>query len=65
MTNEASVSPSCNQSETSTTNLDHQLLKISIPHTELDVFGPGFIEVSFRLYFYKKKDFVNLYICNF
>ncbi|KAL7596315.1 hypothetical protein Lser_V15G27956 [Lactuca serriola] len=46
MTNEASVSPSCNQSETSTTNLDHQLLKISIPHTELDVFGPGFIEVE-------------------
>lgn len=34
------------QSEVSTRNFDHQFLNISVPHTELDVFGPGFIEVE-------------------
>ncbi|XP_076929997.1 squamosa promoter-binding-like protein 7 [Bidens hawaiensis] len=43
MTNDARVSPLCN---TSTTNLDNQLLNISVSHSELNVFGPGFIEVE-------------------
>ncbi|KAL4592899.1 hypothetical protein LXL04_005906 [Taraxacum kok-saghyz] len=42
MTNDVSVS----QSETSSTNFDNQLLNVSVPYTELDVFGPGFIEVE-------------------
>ncbi|PSS33929.1 Squamosa promoter-binding-like protein [Actinidia chinensis var. chinensis] len=29
-----------------TTSFDHQLLKIDIPHTEPDLFGPAFIEVE-------------------
>ncbi|XP_035831571.1 squamosa promoter-binding-like protein 7 isoform X2 [Helianthus annuus] len=41
MTNDVRVSPSCN---TSSTNLDHQLLNIRVPHSEMDVFGPAFIE---------------------
>ncbi|KAI7741051.1 hypothetical protein M8C21_021795 [Ambrosia artemisiifolia] len=43
MPNDVRVSPSCN---TSSTNLDHQLLNICVPHSEMDVFGPGFIEVE-------------------
>ncbi|KAL8216520.1 hypothetical protein R6Q57_023357 [Mikania cordata] len=43
LTNNVRVSPLCN---TSTTNIDHQFLNICIPHSELDVFGPGFIEVE-------------------
>ncbi|KAI7734689.1 hypothetical protein M8C21_032108 [Ambrosia artemisiifolia] len=36
----------CNQRNNSTTNLDHQFLRICAPRTELNVFGPGFIEVE-------------------
>ncbi|KAJ0764843.1 putative transcription factor SBP family [Helianthus annuus] len=36
----------CNQRDTSTTNLDHQFLSICAPRTELNAFGPGFIEVE-------------------
>lgn len=46
MTNDVHVAPSCNNNEASTTNFDHQLLNICVPGTELDVFGPGFIEVE-------------------
>ncbi|KAK1436022.1 hypothetical protein QVD17_01797 [Tagetes erecta] len=37
------ASPLCNPS---TTNLDHHFLNICAPHSELDVFGPGFVEVE-------------------
>ncbi|KAI3821975.1 hypothetical protein L1987_09555 [Smallanthus sonchifolius] len=43
MTNDMRVSPLCNPS---TTNMDDQFLNICVPHSELDVFGPGFIEVE-------------------
>ncbi|KAI3687328.1 hypothetical protein L1987_81023 [Smallanthus sonchifolius] len=43
MTNDVRVSPLCNPSPT---NMDHQFLNIRVPHSELDVFGPGFIEVE-------------------
>ncbi|KAJ0925381.1 hypothetical protein HanRHA438_Chr04g0159141 [Helianthus annuus] len=43
MKNDVCVSPLCN---TSSTNSDHQFLNIHVPHSELDVFGPGFIEVE-------------------
>ncbi|XP_076907105.1 squamosa promoter-binding-like protein 7 [Bidens hawaiensis] len=33
-------------SDTSTTNSDHQFLSIRANHTDLNVFGPGFIEVE-------------------
>ncbi|KAI3823757.1 hypothetical protein L1987_05198 [Smallanthus sonchifolius] len=46
MTNDVRVSSLCNQSDTSTTNLDRQFLNIRVPHFELNVFGPGFIEVE-------------------
>lgn len=32
-------------------SFDHQLLKICVPHTEPDLFGPAFIEVGFWLLF--------------
>ena len=47
MKNEVRVSPVHTQSEASITNSDHQFLSICVPYTELDVFGPGFIEVYF------------------
>ncbi|KAM0046449.1 putative transcription factor SBP family [Helianthus debilis subsp. tardiflorus] len=43
MTHDVRVSPSCNASST---NWDHQLLNIRVPHSEMDVFGPAFIEVE-------------------
>ncbi|KAK9079871.1 hypothetical protein SSX86_001544 [Deinandra increscens subsp. villosa] len=43
MTNDVRVSPLRN---TSTTNMDHQFLNICVPHSDLDVFGPAFIEVE-------------------
>ncbi|KAJ0795167.1 putative transcription factor SBP family [Helianthus annuus] len=43
MKNDVCVSPLCN---TSSTNSDHQFLNIHVPHSELDVFGPGYIEVE-------------------
>ncbi|PWA94395.1 SBP-like protein [Artemisia annua] len=46
MKNEVRVSPLHTESEASTTNSDHQFLSIYVPYTELDVFGPGFIEVE-------------------
>ncbi|XP_071705262.1 squamosa promoter-binding-like protein 7 [Rutidosis leptorrhynchoides] len=45
MTNDVRVSPLC-KNATSTTNSNHQFLNICVPRTELDVFGPGFIEVE-------------------
>lgn len=38
------VLPHC-QKEGDTKCNDHQLLKIYIPHTEHDLFGPAFVEV--------------------
>ncbi|KAK9072057.1 hypothetical protein SSX86_008489 [Deinandra increscens subsp. villosa] len=46
MTNNVHVSSRYNQSDTSTTILDRQFLNICVPCTELNVFGPGFIEVE-------------------
>ncbi|PWA45006.1 SBP-like protein [Artemisia annua] len=46
MKNEVRVSPLHTQSEASITNFNHQFLSICVPYTELDVFGPGFIEVE-------------------
>lgn len=50
MANDVRGSP-LRKNETSTTNFNHQYLNICVPRTELDVFGPGFIEVCFRLLF--------------
>ncbi|KAF5941694.1 hypothetical protein HYC85_019336 [Camellia sinensis] len=41
------VPPLCGDTEGVTANFNHQLLKIYIPHTEPDLFGPAFIEVGF------------------
>ncbi|GJW06270.1 SBP-like protein [Tanacetum coccineum] len=46
LTNNVRVSSSHNQSGASTTNFDSQFLNICVPRTELDAFGPGFIEVE-------------------
>nr|GEV42065.1 SBP-like protein [Tanacetum cinerariifolium] len=46
LTNNVRVSSSHNQSGASTTNFDRQFLNIRVPRTELDAFGPGFIEVE-------------------
>lgn len=46
MTNDLCVSPLCEKNGASTTNFDQQFLNIHVPHTELDVFGPAFIEVE-------------------
>ncbi|KAL8226792.1 hypothetical protein R6Q57_016624 [Mikania cordata] len=46
LTNNVCVSSLRNQSDNSTTNLDHQFLNTCVPRIELDVFGPGFIEVE-------------------
>ncbi|KAL6971378.1 Squamosa promoter-binding-like protein [Sarracenia purpurea var. burkii] len=41
-----SVAPPCGDTEGVTASFDHQLLKIYIPHTEPNLFGPAFIEVE-------------------
>nr|XP_043605930.1 squamosa promoter-binding-like protein 7 isoform X2 [Erigeron canadensis] len=46
MTNNVSVVPSSKKNEASTNSINQQFLNICVPHTELDVFGPGFIEVE-------------------
>lgn len=43
---DSSVSSSCSKTEEDANSSDHQLLKISIPQTQLDLFGPAFIEVE-------------------
>nr|GEU40972.1 ribonuclease H-like domain, reverse transcriptase, RNA-dependent DNA polymerase [Tanacetum cinerariifolium] len=45
MKNQVRVSPLHMQSEASIINSDRQFLSIRVPYTELDVFGPGFIEI--------------------
>ncbi|THG02978.1 hypothetical protein TEA_011470 [Camellia sinensis var. sinensis] len=40
------VPPLCGDTEGVTASFNHQLLKIYIPHTEPDLFGPAFIEVE-------------------
>ncbi|KAL3505806.1 hypothetical protein ACH5RR_031188 [Cinchona calisaya] len=40
------VSSSCGKTEGDAGSLNHQLLKISVPHTEPDLFGPAFVEVE-------------------
>ncbi|GMP76814.1 hypothetical protein CsSME_00033330 [Camellia sinensis var. sinensis] len=40
------VPPLCGDTEGVTATFNHQLLKIYIPHTEPDLFGPAFIEVE-------------------
>lgn len=37
---------SCDKAEDSPSAFDHQLLRICVPHTEHNSFGPGFIEVE-------------------
>lgn len=49
-------------------NLDHQLYKIQVPHTEADCFGPLFIEVEDLLYLHSFVHFSldpQLMSCNF
>lgn len=36
--------------EDTSSSLDHQLLKICVPHTESNVFGPAFIEVGYNMF---------------
>jgi hypothetical protein len=38
--------PSSNEDNGSNTSFDHQLFKIYVPHTELNIYGPAFIEVE-------------------
>lgn len=42
----------CGDSEGVTASSDHQLLKIYVPRSEPDLYGPAFIEVGFELLFH-------------
>lgn len=46
LSHKSSVSSSCSKTEEDSSSSDHQLLKISVPQTQLDLFGPAFIEVK-------------------
>lgn len=51
------VSSSCGKTEGASGFIDHQLLKISVPRTEPDFFGPAFVEVelpSFSSFLYNE-----------
>ncbi|OIT28689.1 PREDICTED: squamosa promoter-binding-like protein 7 [Nicotiana attenuata] len=44
--NDISVTPSCSKNEGGSGSMEHQLLKIHVPRTEADLFGPAFVEVE-------------------
>nr|AUW52978.1 squamosa promoter binding-like protein 7 [Petunia x hybrida] len=44
--NDTSVTPSCCKSEGGSSSMEHQRLKIHVPRTEADLFGPAFVEVE-------------------
>lgn len=61
--NDISVTPSCSKNEGGSGSMEHQLLKIHVPRTEADLFGPAFVEVEVLTKYLLLFSFQFLYVC--